>query len=462
MRDLVFMAFFVAYLPVVVRFPHVGAMLWAWLSFCSPDEYLFGFMTSLPLSKIVAVITLAALAMQRDGRRPYVDGIMAMMLAFVAVGFVSALLSLTPLPTNWELFGKVGKIVVLCFVLTVVVITRQRMQAAVLAIALGLAFNGVDEGLKVLATAGGHHVLGVTTMGDNNSFAVAMLMCMPLLLYLFNTSINPLTRFALMSGEVLCGVAVIGTYSRGGFLGLLTFALGLIALNRNKIRNLIMVAVAGVVLLQFAPAAWFQRIDTIGTATVDTSFTDRITAWKVSLLIALDRPFFGGGFHAIQDTDVYLKYGKDLARVNFMASAPLRAAGMAAHSIYFEVLGDLGFTGLILFVGMLALAIRSCSTIRRRARGHADMAWMVELASMLRLSLIVYMVAGAALSFAYFEGVYVLVALLSVTRRMQAIELAKRVPFVEAECLAGEIPADVAEAQSGWVPAWEQYGPARM
>jgi putative inorganic carbon (HCO3(-)) transporter len=457
MRDLVFMAFFAAYLPVVVRFPHVGAMLWAWLSFCSPDEYLFGFMTGLPLSKIVAVITLAALAMQRDGRRPYIDGIMAMMLAFVAVGLVSAILSITPLPTNWELFGKVGKIVILCFVLTVVVITRQRMQAMVLAIALGLAFNGVDEGLKVLVTAGGHHVLGVATMGDNNSFAVAMLMCMPLLLYLFNTSVNPLTRFALMSGEVLCGVAVIGTYSRGGFLGLLTFALGLIALNRNKIRNFIGVAVAGVVLLQFAPEAWFQRINTIGTAEVDTSFTDRITAWKVSLLIALDRPFFGGGFHAVQDTDVYLKYGKDLARVDFMASAPLRPVGMAAHSIYFEVLGDLGFTGLALFVGMLGLAIQSCSTIRRRARGQADMAWIVDLASMLRLSLIVYMVAGAALSFAYFEGVYVLAALLSVLRRMQAVELGKRALVAPEMLFVEEVETE--EVENGWVPG---YGSARM
>jgi putative inorganic carbon (HCO3(-)) transporter len=283
---------------------------------------------------------------------------------------------------------------------------------------------------------------------------------MPLLLYLFNTSVNPLTRFALMSGEVLCGVAVIGTYSRGGFLGLLTFALGLIALNRNKIRNFIGVAVAGVVLLQFAPEAWFQRINTIGTAEVDTSFTDRITAWKVSLLIALDRPFFGGGFHAVQDTDVYLKYGKDLARVDFMASAPLRPVGMAAHSIYFEVLGDLGFTGLALFVGMLGLAIQSCSTIRRRARGQADMAWIVDLASMLRLSLIVYMVAGAALSFAYFEGVYVLAALLSVLRRMQAVELGKRALVAPEMLFVEEVETE--EVENGWVPGWEQYGSARM
>ncbi len=459
MRDLVFMAFFVAYLPLVVRFPHIGAMLWAWLSFASPDEYMFGFMTSLPLSKIVAVLTLAALAMQRGGRKPYIDGVMGFMLAFLASGFASALLSLTTMPANWELFSRVAKIVVLCFVLTTVVITRQRLQGVILAISLGLAFNGVDEGLKVLVTGGGHHVQGIVTLGDNNSFALAMLMCMPMLLYLYQTSSHPLTRFALMSGEVLCGFAVIGTYSRGGFVGLLTFALGLIALNRNKLRNFAAVAVSGCVMFYFAPDAWFKRVDTIGQVQTDSSFMDRVTAWKVSLLIALDRPFFGGGFHAVQDTAIYQKYGKDLAKVDFVQSAPLRPVGMAAHSIYFEVLGDLGFTGLLLFLGMLGFAILTCTTIRRRAKPHPDMAWMAELAGMLRLSLIVYMVAGAALSFAYFEGLYLLVALLSVTRHMQSVELAKRAnaePVFDVE----QVAAPVVAAEPVWVPAWEEFGEA--
>ncbi len=133
MRDLVFMAFFVAYLPAVIRFPHIGAMLWAWLSFCSPEEYLFGFMTALPLSKIVAALTLVSLLLQRDARRPYIDAAMACMLGLVLIGLVSASFSLSPLPENWYLFGKLAKIVVLAFVLTVVLNTRrcwQRLSAS--------------------------------------------------------------------------------------------------------------------------------------------------------------------------------------------------------------------------------------------------------------------------------------------------------------------------------------------
>ena len=429
MRDLIFAAFFTAYLPLILRYPHIGAMVWAWLSFCSPDEYLYGFMTTLPLSKIVAVVTVAALLLRREGRRPYIDGMMLTMLGFVLVGLVSASAAITPLPLNWEIFSKISKIIVLCFVLTSVLTTRRRLQALIVAMTLGLAFNGADEGLKVLVSGGGHHVIGVATMGDNNSFATAMLMCLPMLLYLNQTSSSPVARAGFVCALALCVISIIGTYSRGGFVGLVAFALGLIALNRNKLRNVFLVGVAGVVLMFAAPDTWYERIHSISSAGQDNSFMERVTAWKVSTLLALDRPFTGGGLHAIQDTDVWQRYGQDLAKLDFVPSAPMQARGMAAHSIYFEVLGDLGFLGLILFVTMLFLAVRCCGEIRRRVRMHEDLAWMGSLASMLRLSLIVYMVSGAALSFAYFEGLYLIVALLSITRRMLAEELAVRMPI---------------------------------
>ncbi len=432
MRDLLFAIFFGLWLPLILRFPHIGAMLWAWLSFVSPDDYLYGFMTSLPLSKIVAVLTLVSIVLHRDGRKPYLDGPMAMMLGLTAVGLVSASISLTPMPFNWDLCVKVVKIVVLSFVLTSVITTRRRLQAVVAAVALGLAFNGVDEGLKVVLSAGGHHVVGVATMGDNNAFAVGMLMCIPMLLFLYQTTVNAPMRWGILVAMALCTVAVIGTYSRGGFVGLVTMAIGLIALNRNKIRNSFGVLGAGLLLLLLAPASWFTRIHSLGDAGEDGSFMDRVTAWKVSTLMALQRPLTGGGFHAIQDTRVWLHFTPGIGLFDFIETPAPRPEAMAAHSIYFEVLGDLGFLGLFFFVSMLVLAIIACGRINRLSRLHDDLAWMGNLAGMLRLSIIVYMVAGAALSFGYFEGIYVIVATVSVTLRMLQCELALR-PAVDTQ-----------------------------
>jgi hypothetical protein len=81
---------------------------------------------------------------------------------------------------------------------------------------------------------------------------------------------------------------------------------------------------------------------------------------------------------------------------------------------------------LALFLAINLFAVRTCGKIVRMARPHADLAWAAQLAGMLRLSLIVYLVAGAALSFAYFEGLYLIAAIVSVTHRLVGEEVAFR------------------------------------
>ena len=427
MRDVAFLGFFLACLPAVMRFPHIGAMMWIWLALASPDEYLFGFMTAIPLSKLISGITIVSLLFAKSGRRFYLDKTLFLMLALAALGYVSASYAVTAGQLNWDIYGKLLKILALAFVLSAVLTSRARLQSALIASAVALSLSGVAEGFKVLLSGGGHKVEGLAAYGDNNSFALAMAMALPLLLYLFQTSKARVARLAFVFAMGMCVVAIVGTYSRGGFLGLVTFTVGLILLNRNKIRNMALVAVGAIILLQAAPASWFERINTLNTAAhSDESFLERVTAWKISTLLAMERPLVGGGFHAIQDTSVWVRYQRDLATLDFIPSSSPDEYGRAAHSIYFEILGDLGFTGLFLFLAMIGAAMRACGRVRRMVRGHADLIWAADLAGMLRLSLIVYLVSGAALSMGYFELLYIVLAFASVTQRLVGSEVARR------------------------------------
>jgi len=85
----------------------------------------------------------------------------------------------------------------------------------------------------------------------------------------------------------------------------------------------------------------------------------------------------------------------------------------AAHSIWFEVLGDLGFLGFALFLIILGTAFLKCRTIVRRTRNHPGLAWARDLAQMLQISLIIYITTGSALSLGYLEMYYILIALIS-------------------------------------------------
>ena len=443
MRDLAFLAFFAAYLPLALRFPHVGAMVWAWLSFTSPDDYLFGFMAAVPLSKVVAAATVLSLAARRSGRRPYFDMVMGCMVAFALLGLDSAAQSASELPQNWDLFSKLAKIVALGLVIASVATSRERLVSLVAASALGLAFNGVDEGLKVIATGGGHHVAGLSSVGDNNGFAVAMLIALPILAFLRTAYAHPVTRAACAGAFGLCCLAVFGTYSRGGFIGLLAVLGGMVAGSRRRVRNGMALALAAAMLALAAPSDYSDRINTIGNAKDDGSFMGRVTSWKVATLIALDRPLTGGGFHAQQDKQLWALYAPKLPTMDFIRSDPADRPGLAAHSIYFEVLGDLGFPGLAAFLAMLAAGMAACGGTRRMCRGRADLRWASDLAGMLRLSMLAYMISGAALSFAYFEGIYVVLALASANRRLVSEQLSSEAAARAAGAgpMAGPCPA---------------------
>jgi probable O-glycosylation ligase (exosortase A-associated) len=114
----------------------------------------------------------------------------------------------------------------------------------------------------------------------------------------------------------------------------------------------------------------------------------RIGAWHKAVEIAGER-LTGGGFEVLIHS-----YQRD------------------AHSIYFEVLAEHGYGGLLLFLGLLALAWRRARIIRARAARHPDQQWAGDLAAMVQVSLAGYMTAGAFLGLAYFDFFYLLLALL--------------------------------------------------
>ena len=145
----------------------------------------------------------------------------------------------------------------------------------------------------------------------------------------------------------------------------------------------------------------------------------RVIAWKQSTLIAMDHPVFGGGFHAVQNFEVWTHYARSFDKLNIIPTPPPDPYGPhAAHSIYFQVLGDLGFVGLMLFLAILVSSWRNASAVIRQARERPQWRWAGDLASSLQYSLIAYIVSGAALSMAYFDYMYMIFALLAVMRHM--------------------------------------------
>ena len=417
MRDAAFGLIFAALLPAIFVSPCMGVLVWVWTALLSPNELLYGFMASIQLNRIVAIVTILVIFFSQEKKDPYLDPLLTLLILFTLGVAGSWATSIVSSDDGDNLFQKVLKEMALTAAITAVMTTRHRLHLLALAACAGFGMIGVKEGLIFLLTAGGHKVEGLQSVGDNNSLATALLMLTPFLYYLSRYSALRLVRIGLLTAMGLCLVTVVATYSRGGFVGLLVLGAFMVKNSRNRVSTLVLVALAGGLIWGLAPESWFTRLNSINEAGTDSSFLGRVNAWKVSTLIALDHPLLGGGPHAVQRFAVWFSYVPRISELDFIPTPPPDDYPRAAHSSYFEVLGDLGFTGLILFVGILGVAFWQCRSISRMTRHHPDLAWAGDLGRMMQISLVVYIVTTAALSMAYFEFFYVLLAMISRTRR---------------------------------------------
>ncbi|MGK2942871.1 MAG: putative O-glycosylation ligase, exosortase A system-associated, partial [Immundisolibacter sp.] len=81
-------------------------------------------------------------------------------------------------------------------------------------------------------------------------------------------------------------------------------------------------------------------------------------------------------------------------------------------------LGEQGMPGLLLFLLILWLSWRNAGVVLRLARGDPDWLWAADLASMIQVSLVAYMVGGTFLGLGYWDMPYTLAAILVLLRRL--------------------------------------------
>lgn len=391
-----------------------GLLLWVWVALLSPNELLYGFMAGVPFNKLVALSTFGAVVLSQEKKAFYVDVQIVLTILFGLIMTCSWLNAIVPSDDGTDLWEKVLKVQVLALLITGIMTTRLRLHLLALAVVTSLAFLGVKEGLIALLTAGGHKIIGTGSVGDNNSLATALLMIVPLAFYLARYSAIRVIRLGMLAVLALSVVTVIMTYSRGGLLGLLVVAAFMVKNSRSKFASIAMVLIGAGLVYAFAPDSWFERIGTVETAANDDgSFLGRVVAWKMSTLIAFAHPIFGGGPHAVQRFQVWSEFRPYIDSVNFFPTPPPDVVPHAAHSSYFEVFGDLGFSGLIVFLSLLACAFWQLFRIRRMAKSRPDLRWAADLAGMLQISMAAYVVTTALLSMAYFELFWILIAMIS-------------------------------------------------
>ena len=404
MRDLFVATIVFGLLPFILRRPFLGILLSTWLGYMNPHLLCYGFMPTMPVVFIVAIVTMIGMLVSKETERIMWSREISILLIFLAwMGVTTTQAFFFDLAV--EQYTKVIKIQLLTFMALLLLTTRERIHLFIWIIALSLGFYGVKGGIFTIMHGGVERVQGPGGfIGGNNEIALAMAMTIPLMRYLHLQEPRKLVKLGLVAAMLLTAIATIGSQSRGALVAISLMGVMFWLKSRNKFSSALLIILVVVAIGSIMPQEWYDRMNTIETYEQDQSAMGRINAWWTAWNVARDR-VTGGGFEMFR-YPVFRLYAPDPENVH------------DSHSIYFQVLGHHGFIGLFFFLALLLTTWFKCSSVIRLAKKNPELKWARDLAGMIQVSMIAYMSAGAFLGLAYFDYIYHLVAVAVVVHHL--------------------------------------------
>jgi putative inorganic carbon (HCO3(-)) transporter len=423
-RDILLFLIIAISVPISFLRPYYGILVWTWITFFNPHRFTWGFMYNFPVAAVIAVPTLiGCLFTSNINRQIFKRETILLCILWIWFGVTYFHALGVPLfeghmdDAQLEMV-RVSKVLLITFTMIFLVTTHERLKGLVMVTALSFGLLAIKGAIFGLRTGGESRVWGPpdSFISDNNAFALAVNMSLPLLFFLARDEKRRGLRY-LYYLSLACGVlSVLLTYSRGGLLGLATVVVAITLNSRYKVAGGFLAAVVIVAVLTFAPPQWMDRMSGLAEGKVDMSGHQRLVSWGTSWNFAMDYPITGGSFNALPDVEIFQRYKSEPLPGGFLSSGP--------HSIYFQTLEEQGFVGLALYFILVASCWASLISLRRKARRMATTQWIVPYTRMFEFSLFGFLTSGAFLGLANFDLYYQLVAMVVILKVLYQREVA--------------------------------------
>jgi probable O-glycosylation ligase (exosortase A-associated) len=418
MRDLAFVFFLVALLGFGFRRPFLFVLAYAYVDTVSPQRLSYYMLNSVPLSLIVFALAFLGWLIadnKRGLRLAPRQGLMILLLAYAAYTTANADFPVEA-AHKWDWASKA---MIFAIFLPLTLGTRLRIEAMLLFMTLSAAAIVIVGGIKTAASGGGYGVINL--MVDNNSglyesstISTVAIALIPIILWLarHGTIYPPEWRVKLFAYALVfaCLLMPVGTVARTGLVCIGVLAVLQLRHTKRRILYLTMLGAAGVLALALVPSGFTERMGTIKDYKSDQSAGTRLAVWAWTWEYAKDHPM-GGGFDAYRANRIQFKTQntETSGAVTNVTQELQQDAGRAYHSSYFEMLGEQGFPGLILWLLIHGIGLFRMEVLRRRYRADEARAWVSPLAVALQHAQIIYLVGSLFVGIAYQPFILMLV-----------------------------------------------------
>ena len=398
-----------AFLKPGHKLAYLGLFVFTVILYARPSEFYPSAVTA-SIALVVGIITLAFFVPTQLA----LEGTISANLPEVKLALLFALLAFLSVPfamdrmQAWQDFsGTFIRCIAIFVVIVNAVRTEGRLKALMflgLAAAIWLSVGAINEYRLGLSTVEGYRVAGRGTgiFGNTNDMALHLVTMFPIAIGFMFSAGGKGRRIAAGLCAALLLAAIVLSYSRGAFIGLVVvlifFAMKLGRSNRLAIGAGIVVL--GLAFLLFAPGDYGMRMLSIFIPSLDVvgSADARRAELLRSIYVALRHPFFGVGIG---------NYGPQMS---------LR--GIVTHNSYTQVAAEVGLAGLVCYTAFIVMPLRKVSQIARDLLATHGTSRFYYLTLSIQASLIAYMVSSFFLSVPFLWYVYYLVGYAVCLRRI--------------------------------------------
>lgn len=423
MRDLFFVGYLGLLLLMAFKRPFLFTLVYAYIDIIAPQRLSYFLLNSVPLSLILFALAFLGFLVGDDKRDVRVSPRWALLLVLLAYCGYSTTVALEPLAAQ-EKWSWVWKALVFAAFLPLLLKTRLRIEALALTLVLCASALIVTGGIKTALGGGGYGSLVLLVNDNSGLYEGSIISCVaiaiiPLIVWLaqHGTIFRPDWKVKIYAGALVFAALLIpvGTQARTGLVCIAVLALLFIRQTKRRFLYLAGATLIGLAAIPFLPSAFSNRMETIQDYKTDESAATRVAVWKWTWEFVQEHPF-GGGFDAYRinkiryDLPVVDENGFDTGAVD---RKEIVDQGRAYHSSFFEMLGEQGFPGLILWLLIHVGGVWRMEVIARlyKKRNRPDEGWVAPLATALQNAQIIYLVGSLFVGIAFQPFVYMLIAM---------------------------------------------------
>lgn len=380
--------------------PFVATLGYVWVDTFRPQDVAYIVLNQLPVAMIMGIAALGGYFALDRRNPPRLSTVMVLQICLVIWVNVTMIWAQAP-EQAWMKWDWAFKTLAFATFVPFVIRSRVQIEAFAQTYVFSLAANFVPFGLKTLISGGGYGTnlglaQGNSGLAEGGLLSTVCLMAVPLAVFLGRHSqLIPRMKLMTLAYWGVAGLAVvtaIGTYERSALVGLIVLGIYMWIRSRHKFAFGLVGLVVALLIIYATGSAWNDRVSTIGNFEHENSAYTRILVWKWTLEFTSTHPF-GGGFqtNVIDHVEVPGLNGQ----------GPTIEFGRAFHSIYFEMLGEQGYPGLILFLAITALTFMNLRRTAKKARAYPELEWVAAFSDALQSGLAVFMSAGAFVGIAF-------------------------------------------------------------